>query len=654
MSLRESSESAVITRGLGKSIELVEQLRNKNSANNLFAGIFNGDPPFDSVFADWPKPSPEELRKKDKLVRELTEFLIAEVDPYLIDETGSVPLQIFETMSKLGLYGIKVPEKWGGKGLSQTSYVEALSVAASWCSAIVIVLSADNTIGCKFPVMYYGTDAQKDYFLPELVKGPTGFCLTEPNVGSDASKIRTYAVRLRDDEKNVTGYEISGEKWFTTNGILSDGKCLAKYLAVVMRIVDHPDELDDKSKKPCFGLFIVPTSNDGVDIGTRNYFVGMRGIHNSNPKFNRVRVPAFNLIGEKQASWESEYGWGEREGSGLQIAFESLNTGRIAIAQGCVAISKQALNLSRWWAAKRNQFDGPLQDKELISNMLVYAATNILTMEAMTKYACISFDSGQDVRIEAAAAKTFAAERAWQIVDNLMQIRGGRGYETWQSLSRRELTPPDEIIWTGARPNRIFEGANEIMVQFIFREGADKYIKAGLPLMSKSSSLGDKLGAILKMAGYYLGTFVPNLRSLPKIHGRLLAHVEYVNLKSRKLAEKIISKSAKYRSKLAVKQLMLDRFSRIAINLGAMTLASAFAEKLDKEDGVRKSNYVELADLFCRATKVEVDALFWALDHNDDDYRYRVSKRLIAGDFDDFLLGGIIPMTEAHMRGPKN
>lgn len=634
-----------LTEKLGRGVEIAEELRNQASADNLFASIFNGNPSFDKVFADWPGPSPEEAARRDKLVGELTDFLIKSVDPYLIDSASSVPLEVFEAMSKLGLYGIKVPEKWGGKGLSQTSYVEALSVAASWCSAIVIVLSADNTIGCKFPVMYYGTDRQKDRFLPELIKWPTGFCLTEKQAGSDVSKMRTYAVRTSkgdpgyfDGDLGNVGYRITGEKWFTTLSILIDGVPLAKYLAVVARIVDEPDP-DVNSKRfldnKCFGLFIVPTDAGGVDIGTRNHFVGMRGIHNSNPRFNSVFVPALNLIGE--------------EGAGLKIAFESLNTGRIAIAKSCIGVSKQALNISRWWARKRDQFGGPLDQKELVADKLVYAATNILAMEAMTKYACVAFDSGQDVRLESAAAKMFAAERSWNIVDNMMQIRGGRGYETWQSLSRRELTPPDELMWTSARPNRIFEGANELMVQLIFREGTDKYIKAGLPLMSPGSSVADKLGAVMKMAEYYLGTLSPH--SIPGVDTRLATHLEYVNIQASKLARKIISKSAKYQVKLAVKQLMLDRFSRIAINLGAMTLTCAFAEQLSAKE---YTDYVELADVFCRAVTRETDDLFKVLDDNDDEFRHQVSISLLDGYWDGFLLDGIIPMTEEHMRGPKN
>src|SRR3989344_5585876 len=331
----QTKRTGDVFSNMGAGVAAVEEMRNKESANNLFAGIFNGKPPLEAVFADWPKPSPEEVRKKNALVGELTDFLIKQVDPYLIDDTSTVPLPVFEKMAELGLYGIKVPQRWGGKGLSQTSYVEALSVAASWCAAIAIVLSADNTIGCKFPVMYYGTDEQKDRLLPELVKWPTGFCLTEEHVGSDASNIRTYATRVKNGEGVIVGYGITGVKWYTTNGILDDGKCLAKYLAVVARIVDKPEEIDDNNKKRCFGLFIVPTDQKGEDIGTRNSFVGMRGIHNSNPRFSQVWVPVENLIGEKLPDMEREHGWGAREGSGFKIALESLNTGRIAIAKAC-------------------------------------------------------------------------------------------------------------------------------------------------------------------------------------------------------------------------------------------------------------------------------------------------------------------------------
>lgn len=663
-----------IAKGLGKGVEIAEELRGQSSADNLFAGIFTGNPPFYRVFSDWPKPLAEEIQKRDKIVAELSDFLLKQVDPYLIDDTASVPMEVFESMARMGLYGLKVPEKWGGKGLSNTSYLEALSLSASWCSAIVIVLSADNTIGCKFPVMYYGTDEQKDRLLPELVKWPTGFCLTERNVGSDASKVESYAKRIRDGEGHILGYEIKGEKWYTTNGILIDHVPLAKNLSVVTRIVDDPDEFKDKSKKECYGLFIVPTNSSGFDVGVRNTFIGMRGIHNSTPLFKMVYVPSFNLIGENRPDWEIKYGWGPREGSGLKIAFESLNTGRIAIAKGCIGVSKQALNLTRWWGNKRNQLGGPLADKELVRDKLVYAASNILAMESMVKYASICFDNSQDIRIEAAAVKVFASERAWQIVDNLAQTRGGRFYEVWQSLSRRELTPPDEILWTGSRPNRIFEGANEILVQLIFREGTDKYIEIAKPLMEPMPSWrgdplevrirvlidnkirnlasfvryvadAEKAKAVVKLAGHYLASANPYMPNW------LMGHIKYIDHRSNKLARKIIAKSAKYKDKLAVKQLMLDRFSRIAINLGGMALTCSYAGQLDKE--YPGCNYGQLADVFCRVARTEVEALFKALDKNDDEYRWKVSKRLLDGDFDDFLLGGIIPMTEEHMRGPK-
>lgn len=638
-----SSSRVNITKALGMGIELAEEARNQKSADNLIAGIFNGNPPFDRVFSEWPKLSTEEVKKRDRVVNDLTDFLIKKVDPYLIDDTANVPLEVFNAMSKLGLYGLKVPEKFGGKGLSNTSYLDILSLSASWSSAIVIVLSADNTIGCKFPVMYYGTDEQKDKFLPELVKWPTGFCLTEKDVGSDPSKMKTYAVRVRDGlAGGVIGYRITGEKWFTTNGILSDGVPLAKYLAVIARIVDESNpDVDSKTflNNKCFGLFIVPTDAGGVSIGTRNTFIGMRGIHNSNPRFNKVFIPTFNLIG--------------KEGEGLKIAFGSLDTGRVAIAKGCIGVSKQALNITKWWGNKRSQFGGSLNDKELVRDKLMYGATNILAMEAITKYASIGFDENQDIRVEAAAAKMFSAERTWQIVDNLAQTRGGRFYEVWQSLSKRELTPPDEILWTGSRPNRIFEGSNELMFQLIFREGGDKYKKAAEPLLNlnpdNKSSFSQKINARVRMASYYVASFNPH--SLPGVDSRLMSHVEFINLKSGALARQIIRKGAKYGSKLTQKQLVMERISRIAVNLGVMALTCAQAIELDKQNPGH--DYSELADIFCRTTAREVIELFRSLDDNDDEYRWRVSKRLLAGDFDGLLLGGIIPMTEEYMRGPK-
>jgi alkylation response protein AidB-like acyl-CoA dehydrogenase len=646
-----ATEQVNIAKGLGKGVEIAEEIRTQSSANNLFAGIFTGNIPFEKVFAPWPKPSAEELKKRQKITAELTDCLLKKVDPYLIDDTASVPMDVFESLAKLGCYGLKVPEQYGGRGLSNSGYLEALSLSASWCSAIVIVLSADNTIGCKFPVMYYGTQEQKDRLLPELSKWPTGFCLTERNVGSDASKISEYAVRVRDGNGKVIGYELTGEKWYTTNGILSDHVPLAKYLAVIARIVDHPDQLKSKTRKECFGLFIVSTDSRGFDVGVRNTFIGMRGIHNSTPVFRSVFTPVGNLIGEERIDWEVQYGWQPREGSGLKIAFESLNTGRIAIAQGCIGASKQALNLTRWWANKRSQLGGPLADKELVRDKLLYGATNILAMEAMTKYASNCFDRGEDIRIEAAAVKVFASERAWQMVDNLAQTRGGRFYETWQSLSRRELTPPDEVMWTGSRPNRIFEGANEILVQLMFREGTDKYIKTAMPLISKNGSPAGKAKAIYGMARYYLKTY-DNLTYLPKVDESLSGHLFFAEEKSRLLARKIILNSGKYQARLAQKQLLLDRFSRIAIYLGAMTLACSYARELNKGNQ-KTGDHALLADIFCRATVREVNELFRSIDNNDDEYRWQVSKQLLAGGFDEFLLNGIIPMTEEHMRGPK-
>src|SRR3989344_3250333 len=643
-----AQEEVNIAKGLGRGIELAESLRNTKPADNLISGIFNGSPSIEGT--KWSKPSSCEKRKRDKFVNDISRFLVNDVDPYSIDNDASIPLEVFQKMAELGFYGLKTPEEYDGLELSNTSYLDGLGYAAGWSSAIYIVLSAHNTIGCSYPVSHYGTEEQKEKFLPEFAKWPTAFALTERDAGSDISNIKAHAVRVREGNR-ITGYRIfaedAGQKWYTTNIILKDGVPLARYAAVIARIVHHRDEVEKEKdpKKFCYGLFYVPTDSKGFIVGDKNTFIGMHGIPNANPILKDVYVPAFNLIGEKNEDLEMEKGWGPREGSGVKIALESLNPGRIAIAKGCLGAAKQAYFLTKWWAKKRNQ-SGPLSDKEEVREMIAYATSSILAMEAMINYASQCFDEGRDVRVEAAAVKWFASERAWQIQDNFAQLRGGRFFETWQSLSKRELTPPDEAMWVSARPSRIFEGSNDILHQFIFREGAYKYIKSGLPFVSQNSSVLKKIRASITLTRRY----VSNIQIWSPEN--LICHEALAGRNSKRLARKIIEKSAKYRNEMKFKQLMIKRLSKIAVNLGAILLVQSYASQLEEENPGQ--DCLSLADIFCSATRREVIQLFKDLDCNDDEYRVEVAKRLLNGSSDKVLLDGIIPMTEEHMRGPKN
>ncbi len=609
---------------LGKGVQIAEEFRDKTVLEGFMADLFRGKASFDSLIF-WPPVCLNELEQHERLFWEVKNFLLDKTDAQLMEKMEGIPWALFKEMSELGLFGLKAPKEWDGKELSQTAYTELVGLIASYSGPIAILISADNTIGCKFPILKFGTPEQKAKYLPELTKWPSGFCFTEKDVGSDPASMKTYARRVKNEKGETVGYDLNGQKWYTTNAPLENNEPLAKYLMVIAKIVDKPEEVQESK---IFGSFIVETSAPGVEVGPRNEFCGMKGIYNSNPTFKKVFVARDQLIGQ--------------EGDGFRIALQALNTGRIAIGGSCVATAKQSFSMMSWWVKKRKQWGGPIGEKEAIgSGMLVPAAANILAMEAMVKYAAHLIDSGQDARLEAAAGKVFASEKMWQVVDDMMQIFGGRGYETQESLARRETALPVERIFRDARPNRIFEGSTQILSQWLVREGLDDYLKEGEAFLDKGQLLR-KLKTALKFSKKYLKTYFPrhNVHSFPKT---LQSHARFVELSAGRLAREIIKLSSFYRGKLMFKQLTIARLFWIVTYLTAMATTCSYAGTAVywRDD----ESYLLLADTFCRMARREVKKLFNELWDNDDDLHCQVAKKVLAGDFKNILESGIIPLT---------
>lgn len=604
-------------KGLGQGVAIAEEQRDKRVLGGFIADLFRGKTSFEKLFP-WPDIS------LSGEYQERVSLLLKDLDLAEINRTGEVPEDVLRTMANQGFFALKLPKEWGGLGLSQSSYVRVVELLTSAGGPLSILVSADNTIGCKFPIVNFGTPEQKAKYLPELAKWPSGFCFTEQEVGSDPARMQTYALRV-EEEGGVVGYILNGQKWYTTNAPWKDGKPLAQYLLVIAKIVNHPEEVKDAK---CFGAFIVPTNAQGVTIGSRNEFCGMRGIYNSDPRFDQVRVAKNQLIGQ--------------EGQGFRIALQALNTGRIAIGGSCLALAKQAHLMSRWWARKRHQWGGPIGEKELIgSGKLVPGAANILAMEALVKLAAWRFDQGLDPRLEAAACKVFASEEMWQIVDNCMQIFGGRGYETQASLAKREPALPVERIFRDARPNRIFEGSTEILSQWLVREGLDEDLNRGGVFLEKGQRI-KKAWAIVQFLGAYFKTFVfGRTRVSLCVAPPLQKHVKFVKSWTPRFRRQIILLSAVYQEKLKFKQLTIDRLFRIAIYLTAMTAVCSYATHLHRSKGT--ADAVDLADVFCAQTRRKIERCFSDLWDNDDVLRRGVSKKLLAGHYDAILEEGVIP-----------
>src|SRR3954453_19473686 len=397
-----------------------------------------------------PQQDPASIEKGERFLKTLREFLETKVDPLQIERDAKIPDEVVQGLKDIGALGMKVSEEYGGIGLSQVYYNRALALSASSHSAISTLLSAHQSIGLAEPLRGFGSEAQKREWLPKVAKDHvSAFLLTEPDVGSDPARLGTTATPTEDG----SGYVLNGRKLWATNGAIAD-------VVVVMAKVPKSE-----GRKGGISAFVLDYTTEGVTIETRNAFMGLRGIENSQTRLENVFVPQENLIG--------------REGQGLNIALSSLKPGRLALPAICAGNAKWATKVAREWAAERIQWGQPVGKHDAVAQKIAFIAAGAFGLEAMLDVASrLADDKKNDIRIEAAIAKLYASENGWAILDELMQVRGGRGYETAQSLKDRGEKPvPVEQALRDMRINRIFEGSTEIMHLLIAREAVDQHLQ---------------------------------------------------------------------------------------------------------------------------------------------------------------------------------
>jgi hypothetical protein len=433
----------------------------------------------------------------------------------------------------------------------------------------------------------------------------SAFALTEANVGSDPARLATTAERSPDG----THYVLNGSKLWCTNGTIAE-------LLVVMARDPRTDAIS---------AFVVETSWPGVEVTHRCRFMGLRAIANAALRFTDVKVPAENLIG--------------KEGRGLKIALTTLNTGRLSLPAAVAGGVKNALALSRTWAAARVQWGQEIGKHEAITHKLADMASTAYAMEAVSDLAqSLADHEGYDIRLEAAAAKEWNTVQAWRLIDETMQIRGGRGYETERSLAARGETPVGVERWMrDARINLIFEGSSEIMHLFMAREAVDRHLQVAGALIDPKVPVGKKLAALPKVgafyATWYLGLWLRGLVA-PRYgeFGRLGRHLRFVERSSRKLAREIFHSMVVFRAAAERKQAFLFRLVDIANELFAMSASVARADALRREGRPEAAGATRLADQFCLRSRRKVRALFGALWHNDDAAAYAVGREVLEGE----------------------
>jgi alkylation response protein AidB-like acyl-CoA dehydrogenase len=591
-----------------------QEWRKPSFAKELYLGRFRLD-----LIHPHPTSSPEDVERGERFLAELRAFCELEVDGAVIEREARIPDDVVKGLAQLGAFGIKIPREYGGLGLSHVYYNRALQITCLAHSSIATLLSAHQSIGVPEPLKLAGTEEQKRQYLPRCARGAiSAFLLTEPDVGSDPARLATTATPIDGGE----AYELNGVKLWTTNGVV------AELLVVMARV--PPSE----GQRGGITTFIVEADSPGITVERRNAFMGLRGIENGVTRFHQVRVPAENIVGGI--------------GNGFKIALRTLNTGRLSLPAMCTASAKYALKVSRQWSRERVQGGRPIGEHEAVAEKIAFIAATTFGLEAVLDLSAHMADEGRnDIRIEAALAKLWCSEMGWRVADEFVQIRGGRGFETAESLAARGERPiPAEQMLRDMRINRIFEGSTEIMHLLIAREAVDAHLTAAGDIIDPTVDARGKARAAVRAGGFY-GGWLPQLVVGPgrvptsyREFGRLAKHLRYVERSSRKLARSTFYGMARWQGKLEFRQGFLGRVVDIGAELFAMSAAVVRAEML-RADGANGGEAYELADLFCRQSRLRVERLFDALWSNTDSADTRLARRALKDRY-SWLEEGII------------
>lgn len=586
--------------------ELVEQSRQadwegKGFLKNLFLGDFR---------MDWIDPFPNKGVSAEYLEfeKKLEDFLKNKVDSVKIDATGEYGDDVIDGFRKLGAFGMKISKEYGGLGFTNVEYCRALELVGRYDGNVTALLSAHQSIGIPSPLKYFGTPEQKQKYLTRCAAGAvSAFALTEPDVGSDPARLGTQVTKDENGD-----YIITGEKLWCSNGTIAE-------LFVVMARDPNTNKIS---------AFIVESDpNNGVEIAYRCRFMGLRALQNGVIKFHGTKVPKENIIG--------------KEGAGLKIALTTLNTGRLSIPAACVGASKMMVEECRKWSADRVQWGQAIGKHEVITHKLIDMAAMTYGMESLSYLATeLSEVKGYDIRLEASAAKEWCTTRGWTIIDEAMQIKGGRGYETEASLKGRgEHAVGIERAMRDSRINRIFEGSSEIMHLMMARECVDKHLQVAGAMLDKKATIGKILAALPSIAAFYIpwyaglwirGLFTPFRYGQ---YGRLAGHVRFVESRARKLAREVFHGMAIYQAKMERKQAFMFRAVDIAMELTVMAASVARANGALKAGAAEGKAAVDLADVFCKNGRRYVDTKFAEFWDNDDDAKYAAGKALLDGKF---------------------
>ena len=617
----ELIDTSKMSDGKQAALQLAEASRDVVEPYHSFAGqLFMGHVDWDMIYPFREQPAKDKA-KGDAFLGRLETFLREHTDPDQIDQDGEIPQDVIDALGKMGAFGIKIPPEYSGLGLSQTNYTRTAIMLGSHCGNLTALLSAHQSIGVPQPLIMFGTVEQKQKYLPRVAKGEiSAFALTEEDVGSDPAKIETRAEPTADGNHFI----INGKKLWCTNGTR------AGLLVVMART---PDAMVRGKSTRQITAFIVETNTPGVTVDLRCRFMGLRSLYNGVIRFTNVKVPRKNII--------------LGEGKGLKVALATLNTGRITLPAACLGMTKQCLQIARTWAGTRVQWGAPIGRHAAIATKIAKIAADTFALEAMTLLTSSLVDRKEaDIRLEAAMSKLWGTEAAWHIVDETMQIRGGRGYETAQSLAARGEEPiPVERLMRDSRINLIFEGSSEIMRLFIAREALDPHLRLGATVINPKAPMVERIRAAGKAAKFYVGWYAKQwwplgVRIPAGMDHRLAPHARYIGNTSKKLARTLFHQILRHGPKLEREQMLLGRLMNVGTELFAMAATCSKAQALLAHGGDR-NEILTLVDSFCKESHLRIKHEFQGVTENNDHRGYHLARQILNGKY-EWLEQGIV------------
>jgi len=551
----------------------------------LFAGQIS-----EGTLFPYPEPSADEKETVSTFLRSLRDFARDRIDAARIDREHRIPPEVVRGLADLGTFGIAVPEAYGGYGFSSSAYCRVMEEIGSTDASLGILVGGHQSIGLK-ALLLYGTEEQKKRWLPDLASGAklAAFALTEPEAGSDAASIRTTA--RYDAARNE--FVLAGTKhWISNGGIAEFFTVFAKDTA-----------LPAKDEHRRITAFAVTKDLAGVEPGREEAKLGLKGSSTVPVELKEVRVPAFNVIGER--------------GNGFRIAVEVLNTGRTSLGAGCVGGAKAMIREAALHATQRRQFGSRIADFEMIRGKFARMVVGTYALESLVYLTAGLVDRGlADYALEGAACKVFGTEAVWDVINDALQIAGGNGF--------MEEYPYERAL-RDSRVNMIFEGTNEILRALVALSGLrdlasdlEEVARALKTPLSNMGILSDYVGR--KIRGYVAP------ERLESVAPELSAEADLVVRYVRAFAAAAENSLSKYGKGVLERQYQQERLANVAVDLFVSLAVLSRASSAVRHVGPAKASQdVRLARAFVREAKYRVVGELKEMEKNRD--RERAASR---------------------------